>query len=184
MVPVCSSQRVAAFDHHPVQRTRALRCGGTDRYGQSPPAGTRLDDGEGIRASESAPQRIETSSDNGPEQRSDLGTGDEVAPSTPGTAAGGEEAAPGSVERQFDEAIEAKLPVALQRLRDRGQDHLPRAVAPKSVTLLSNCGRMPNTRVRTRVTPTANVSELGVRTGVVSAPSGTSSNHIARATFR
>jgi hypothetical protein len=99
------------LDGDVAKRRPARRRGGPHRRGQRASAGAGLDDGERLRLAELRPPGVEGPGQDGPEQRADLGTGEEVAARTAGGAAALVEPEGGVVERQLDDPVEPERPV-------------------------------------------------------------------------
>jgi hypothetical protein len=88
--------------------------------GEPSTTGARFDDHERIRVVELVPAPVERARDAGPEERADLGAGDEVATGPARATAGGEEADLGFVQGDLDEAIERDRALAPYDAPDRG----------------------------------------------------------------
>src|SRR5690349_14402226 len=95
------------LDEHDVERVEALRRGVGDRADQRPVARTAVDEGERVGLLQLDPPCIERAGDHRPEERTDLGTGEEVTPPA-GAAAASEEAELRVVERSVDVFAEVK----------------------------------------------------------------------------
>jgi hypothetical protein len=104
---------------HVVQCGAARRRGTQHVAGEVAGACARLDDDERIGVVERAPAPVERAGDARAEQRSHLGTRDEVATGAAGAAARREESDLGLVQRDLDEAIERDRALAPDQVRDR-----------------------------------------------------------------
>ena len=87
----------------------ARRRGGEDRLGQRAATRPDLDHGELVRSAELDPHVVEVPPEHRPEQRTDLGTRDEIALSPAGLPRGGVEPDRRVVEAPIDVIIEAEL---------------------------------------------------------------------------
>jgi hypothetical protein len=101
-----------------VQGVSARRTCPQDVAGELPVPRAGLDHDERIGAAELFPTAVERASDAGSEQRTDLGTGHEVAPGAAGTAPRREEADAGLVQRDVDEPVEGDRAFAPDEARD------------------------------------------------------------------
>ncbi len=195
-VGMLRSQRLGTLDEDQLERIAAGRPGSQDRSGEGPTSSAGLHDLEPGRPIELLPPRIERPGEHLPEEGPDLRRGDEVTPRTAGPTAAREEADLRGVEAELDEAVEAERSVLLDRPTDDLAGRAPcgcssdgaaqppaaaTSVVAMSPNLAAVCGRTPTTRVAATVTVSAMVSD-GVDDTGVSSPSGTSSNHIWRAT--
>ena len=132
------AQRRRTLDEHVPQRrdARGLR---SQHVAREPAvSGPGLDDQEGIGLVERAPEPVERDRCTRAEERADLGTRDEVAPSPTRAVSRREEAAL-AVEGGFHEPVEGDRAFAVDQLRDacRGFAHTGNERSP---TCAKSCG--------------------------------------------
>lgn len=181
--------RCRPLDCNKLERSPTFGFRGSDGAKQGPRPSPPVDDHETIWLVSTSPFGIDRVRDYMAKERTDLRTCKEVASATC-TAVSAIEAVLGVVERQFhDFAVRQRSiganPLTDQRIEGRG---LPEQVQPPTrsvtfATLSTNGGNTPKANVANAVRPSAAWSENGTRMGTRS-PSGASSAHMVRSTFR
>ena len=186
---VQSSLSGRPLDGDKIESIHTCGCRGEYRAEQGARSGSPINDNESIRLIQPPPLRVERIGDHLTKQRADLGARNEIAP-TPRMPATGIEAVLRVIQRQLHDVAVRHWTVAFDLLPDDGVERghqiaqiQPPATSVTSETMFTMPGKIPNTRVANAVRPNAAWSENGTRIGTRS-PSGASSAHIVRRTFK
>ena len=129
------AQRVGPFDQHVVQGARARGIGGEHGAREGPGAGSGVDHHELVGITELVPPRVQRASEDGAEQRADLGAGKEVA-APPGPPAGRVEAALRVIEGDVDDLVVRERSFAANALAELGGYFTSDEISPKRTSML------------------------------------------------